>query len=313
MMAILCLTIAILFVISFCTMPESPYFLAMTGNFTEAESALVKLRGASKNVSAEFEVIVKFTGSNNNEQKSRSGTSCKDSMIVQIFRNRASRKAFFIMTLLSFSQTAGGIFSVQAYAQAIFIRIDSASINPSIAPLIMTSMQIVTSMIAVTVINHFNRKTILAFSGILSIFFAFVTTCYFSAQDVFGMNVKEYANIAVASILLYVVTLSCGVTSVNGALMMELFTTEVKAKASCLVTVFTAISCAACIKVYMVMAIEWGHFASFGMITTFLILIMPIVLYLLPETKGKSLAEIQHLLGNTNDKHEKREVSPVTP
>ena len=312
-MGILCLTIAILFLISFWTMPESPYYLAMSGNFIEAESALVRLRGTSSNVSAEFETIVKFVGSNCNKQKSSTGTWCEESIIVHIFRNRASRKAFYITLLLRISQMAGGIFYVQAYEQMIFTRIGSTSIEPQIAPLIMTSMQIVTSIIAFAVINYFNRRTILVFSGISCIFCAFMTTCYFSAQDVFDVNVIEYANFAVASILLYDVTLACGVTSIHGALMTELFTTEVKAKASCLVAVFTSISCGVSIKVYMVMATQWGYFAPFGTITFFLILIIPTILYLLPETKGKSLAEIQHLLGNTNDKHQGSDVSPVTP
>ncbi|XP_012250738.2 facilitated trehalose transporter Tret1-like [Athalia rosae] len=297
----LCMGLVIVFLVCFSFMPESPYFLVMVGRDEEAEAVLEKLRGKT-DVSEELELI-KLTltqrGRSLEESDTASGkrassTPRKLDALRQICTVRGNRKALFIILIFVCSHHFGGFITITIYGHVVFTAM-GVPIDSHICTTIVALLQSVSTVVATFLIDRLGRKPLLAVSGTISGICLVVISGYFYAMEYMDIDVSDYVMIPFSAVIVLVVAANSGVMPIQNVILSEIFDTDIKAVATCIFGVISGIISIITVKYYLMMATSWG----FGQSVPFIIcaiatwLCTGLLMWILPETRGKTFLQIQ--------------------
>jgi len=285
-----CLVIPIIFAVSFFFMPESPYYFAGKGRKTEALSALQWLRGQS--ASAVQEEMTTIQGVVD-EAAANKGT------LADIVKNSGNRKALIISVgLISFQQLSG-INVVLFNSQSIFESTNS-TLDPAVATIIIGIVQVVSSGLTPLIADRAGRKSILYVSSIGMAVSLAALGAYFYVQ----LEVGDTSNILwlpVPTLVIYNVVYCIGFGPLPWAVMGEMFPTNVKSIASSIV----ASSCwtlGFLITRFYPPINELGSYYAFWFFAGCCVAAFFFTLFVVMETKGLSLQEIQDRLNRKKGK-----------
>lgn len=278
--------LVVTFLISFSLMPESPYFMAMIENTDEAEAALEKLRGRT-DVSEEMDLIRETLRENGNKEE-------KVNAVVRLFTVRRNLKALCIGMLFSFAWQLGGYSIVTVYGHVLFTAM-GVGVDSHICTIIVAVLQFVTTIAASFLVDRLGRKPLVCVSGVASGLCVFVIGVYFYLLEHTTLDVKEHATIPYCTVFVLVVAFNFGLAPMQGVIISEIFDTDLKALASCTIGVFSGLISTLCLKSYLLMATTWGlghsiPFLTFSVVTWSC---TAVLMWLMPETKGKTFLQIQ--------------------
>ncbi|KAH0956782.1 hypothetical protein HN011_009732 [Eciton burchellii] len=282
---IACAILPVFFFLCFIVMPESPYFLLTQGRRDEAIASLAKLRSKSKAaVQKEADEIQVILDEAFREQAS----------ISDLFKVKANFKATIYTCSMVVFQQFTGINVVLFYMQKIFIAAGSA-IPTEQSPIVIIIVQLLASALTPLIVDKAGRKILLVFSGIGEAVSLFALGLYFYLKEVQHADdtVERISWLPLVALVVFISTYSVGWGSLPWAIMGEMFASNVKAKA-------TGITVSVCwflafliTKFSNNMEKAFGNYALFWMFGASCIISVVFTVLLLPETKGKSLQEIQ--------------------
>ncbi|XP_018575640.1 facilitated trehalose transporter Tret1 isoform X2 [Anoplophora glabripennis] len=287
----ICITIPVCFVILFSFMPESPYFYIMKGRLEEAKESLRRLRG-DKNVNEDF---IKLKA-DVQRQISESGT-WKD-----LFTINSNKKALLAGLFLRTSQLLGGMSVFTVYTQYIFEKA-GGNLSSGVSSMIYIGLCVVLNLICMHTVDIFGRKKSYWVSLIFCSLVLFFEAIYFIIDQFYPeLDLSSLNWMPVAGMFLYIIFSSFGLAIIPTLMLGELFSASVKGKGLNLLSVAFALSQIAITNVFYFLSSRVGFFSPFlffGICTT---ISSVITVYIVPETKGKTLEEIQQLLkGNTSN------------
>lgn len=284
------LAVSIIITIAFWFVPESPYYLAMTGKTDEAEAALEKLRG-KMNVSEELQVIVESVS--NDKQRKTGG-------VRELLTARASRRAFIIINLVTLTQHVGGFFMMIAYSQLLFKSAQLRMISDYTANIVIGVMQVISATITIFLVDRLGRKPLILFSGSTAAASNLVIGVFFYAKDYLKADVSAYSPALLIAAVTLVFAFNCGLQPMQMIMMSEMFATEVKALATCLLATTSGCFAVVAAKMYILVAVTWNYGYSVPYLTFFVIVTVctTLILRLSPETKGKTFVQIQKELND---------------
>ncbi|XP_058792109.1 facilitated trehalose transporter Tret1-like [Phymastichus coffea] len=289
-----CLNLALvsLFELVFWFMPESPYYLLMAKQHDEAEAVLVKLHGKCE-VGDEIEAIERSLKSSRKLAESQSRTSA-----WTLLSGRATARAILIVGLFSFSHHFGGYTAVITYGQKIFKDLQVAGVSDHLASVINGLVQLVSVGLTTFIVDRWGRKPLIAMSGVSAGLCNLVIGLYFYFKEYTTLNVSGYSLLPMIAVFLVVFAFNCGLLIVQTIFISELFAPEVKALGVCLVITNGGLMFTASTKLYLTVAETWGYghsppFLGFMLVTW---TVTAALLKITPETKGKTLHDIQQAL-----------------
>lgn len=294
--AIVCFGFSLLFLICFWFVPESPYYLVMVGRVEEAECALEKLRGKT-DVTEELQLI-KATLDEKGKVLTEEGTAPRNqSTLRKILTTRANLKSLLIAIVLTTGIHLCGFPTIMGYCHIILEAMGS-QLDVYVASLIFSILQVSSAAMCVLLVDKFGRRPLIIISGVTTgVLFMLIAT-YFFLMEYTTMDVKQYVIIPLASIFLVVATLNIGVMPVPNIILGEIFANDVKVLSSCIVGISGALMTTASNKSYLIIAKSWGlgHSVPFFGFAIMIFICSAILMRWLPETRGKSLLEIQEEL-----------------
>lgn len=281
---ILCLILPWIFFVCFMMMPESPYFLLKQGRRDDAVASLAKLRSKSEAaVQKEADEIQEIL-----DEAFKNQVSFSD-----LFKVKANFKALLhTCALVSFQQLTG-INVVLFYLQNIF---DAAGgvVQTEVAPIIIGAVQLLASTVTPVVVDRAGRRILLIFSGIGEVVSLIALGAYFYLKEVEHADVVEQISwLPVASLIIFIVTYCVGWGPLPWAIMGEMFDPNVKAKASGITVSVCWFLAFLLTKFCNNLTQAFGNYATFWMFGGFCIISVLYSLFLLIETKGKTLQQIQ--------------------
>ncbi|XP_039296579.1 facilitated trehalose transporter Tret1-2 homolog isoform X1 [Nilaparvata lugens] len=277
----------ILTFVLFFFVPESPHFLLQAGNKNKAMKDLRWLRGNVSVTAAKREIAMIQASI---EQGLHTG---QRSTFHDILSSPGSVKAMWLSCGLMFLQQFSGINVVLFYAQQIF---DKAGNLPSeYCAMTVGAVQLISASFTPALVKRFGFKTPLAVSAlgmtiahaILGIFFFFEET---------GNDVSAVYWLPVTCLMLYIHVYCIGFGPLPWAFLGEIFPPNVKETASGCVTSFSFFLAFIITKFYPNVDEKLGTFTAFWIFSGFCILAFNFVIFLMPNTRGLSLPEIQDLL-----------------
>lgn len=285
---ILCAILPVLFFVCFVMMPESPYFLLSKGRREEAIAALAKLRskseGAVQKEADEIQAII--------DEAFRDQVSISD-----LFKVKANLKALIYTCALASFQQLTGINVVLFYMQSIFIAAGT-SIPTEQAPIIIGVVQVIASAVTPLIVDRSGRRMLLVFSGIGETISLIALGLYFYLKEVQHADdvVAQISWLPIVALIIYISTYSVGWGPLPWAVMGEMFASNVKAKASGITVSVCWFLAFLATKFSKNLETAFGNYVLFWMFGAFCILSILFTVFLLPETKGKSLKQIQNEL-----------------
>ncbi|XP_057340466.1 facilitated trehalose transporter Tret1-like isoform X1 [Microplitis mediator] len=290
---IACAVLPIAFFVLFLPMPESPHYLAAKGRTEEVIKVLARLRGKSEDAvryeANEIEAAVR-------ENLNRKAT------IMDLFKVKANLKALFITCALVTFQQMSGIVVVLLYSELIFASAGNVGISSSLETIIVGLVQLFGSCVNPLVVDRLGRRILLIISGTGSALSLGAIGLFFYLKDAAKSDVSGIGWLPLTSMIIYMSTYSVGLGPLPWTIMGEMFSPEIKTKASG-ITVFICCFLAFVVSKYFIsVAVSFGQFTAFWFFGVFCILSVLFTVFILPETKGKSLQEIQNELAGKASK-----------
>ncbi|XP_023309511.1 facilitated trehalose transporter Tret1-like [Lucilia cuprina] len=279
-----CLVVPIVFDVIFFFMPESPYYFAGKGRKTDALKSLQFLRGQSaeavQDEMATIQAVVEESMAN------------KGSM-VDIIKNPGNRKALIISAGLIAFQQLSGINVVLFNSQSIFESANTG-LDPAIATIIVGAVQVGSSGLTPIIADRLGRKVILLTSAaVMSIGLA-ALGAFFYIKLVVG-DTSNVLWLPVPALVVYNIVYCVGFGPLPWAVLGEMFPSNVKSIASSMV----ASTCwiLGFFVTYFYPALDaMGSYYAFWLFAIFCVVAFFFTLFVVMETKGLSLQEIQDRL-----------------
>ncbi|GLV44376.1 uncharacterized protein CBL_10180 [Carabus blaptoides fortunei] len=280
--SVICFIIPVVFAIVFTMFPESPAFLIAAGRKPEAKEALRKLRGLQgEALNKEISVIQESV-----EEAMRNKGSFMD-----IIKNKGNFKALLLSLGLVTGQQLSGINVVLFYTENIFTATGS-TIPAAISAIIIGIVQVLSSALTPMIVERLGRKLLLLISAAGMVLSLIVLGLYFYLSNN-GTDVSGISFLPVLCLVAYMIVYCIGFGPLPWAVMGELFPANIKSIASTATASFCWLIGFLMTKFFSNIAEVIGMSGAFWIFAGFTILSGVFVFMFLPETKGKSLQEIQ--------------------
>lgn len=262
--------------------PESPRWLAKVGN-KNFEASLQVLRGYGSDVSLERDEV------KNAVEASRQQTSIRFSELWE-------RRYALPLTIgigLPLLQQLCGISGILFYSSSIFV---SAGISSGdAASLGLASIQVVTNLVTAWLIDKAGRRLLLMISSggmaicLFLVGLAFYLKSHFSEASQFE---SFYSILASASLLLYIIAFSLGVGPIPFITMSEILPTNIKGFAGSMAALgYWSASWVVTLTINSLL--QWSSTGTFLLYSLACVVTLIFVALYLPETKGRTLEEIE--------------------
>ncbi|MFS7901902.1 putative major facilitator, sugar transporter, major facilitator superfamily [Helianthus anomalus] len=277
-MALAGLIPCVVLLVGLSLIPESPRWLAKIGKQAEFDIALRKLRGTDVDVSEEAAEIKDYIETLDKLPKAR---------LFDLFQTRYLKSVIIGVGLMIFQQF-GGINGICFYASSIFA---SAGFAADIGTITYAVLQVVVTTLNALFIDKAGRKPLLLVSVT-----GMALGCLLAAAS-FYMKTYQIAlaaapALAVTGILLYIAGFSLGMGAVPWVIMSEIFPINIKGTAGGLVTLVNWAGAWAVSYTFNFL-LTWSSYGTFLLYAAVNVACIVFVINLVPETKGKTLEEIQ--------------------
>ncbi|KAF8728763.1 hypothetical protein HU200_018041 [Digitaria exilis] len=265
--------------------PESPRWLANVGREKEFTDSLQKFRGKDSDISEEATEIKGYIESISTLPKAR---------IQDLFQSKNIYAVTVGVGLMIFQQL-GGINALGFYASYIF---SSAGFSGKLGTTLIGIIQIPITLFGALLMDRSGRRALLLVSSSGTFLGCFLTglSFYCKAQGLYSQLVPT---LALCGILVYYAAYSVGMGPVPWVIMSEIFSIDMKAIAGSLVTLVSWIGSFA-ISYSFNFLMDWNPAGTFFLFSAASLVTVLFVAKLVPETKGRTLEEIQASLKASN-------------
>ena len=289
-LAMIPLAVTFIFTLLATTIKETPRWLMTQGRKCEARNVLRWLRGPNYNVDQELQDIESVLLKNN----------LTFVEALREFKNRSVYYPLILICVVFFFRQFSGIGVFLLYAEEIFqqAHVKSPGITSSLAT---GGIQIISSIIGVFMPDLLGRRKLLIISSIMMC----LSLGTMGAYEY--LNNKPYCHppddakcksnlypIAIASIACFVASYSAGISVASWVLLPEFVPLRVRgigAGIALFVNWGSTIIIAGLFDSYVSLLRPWGTYWTFSLICFFSAIYSGLFI---PETKGKSLEEIEH-------------------
>lgn len=214
--------------------------------------------------------------------------------VLDLVKNPTNRMALIVSLSLMLFQQLSGINAIIFYMETIFEKAGS-TIEPAIATIIIGVIQVLMTFVSAILIDKAGRKILLLQSSVVMGLCVGVVGIYFYMLKI-KSDVSSIGWLPLLSLILFIVSFSLGFGPIPWMMMGELFAPDVKSVASSIAVMFNWGLVFMVTKLYDPLVAAYGTYGTFWMFGVFMAICTVFVILKVPETKGKSNAEIQLML-----------------
>ncbi|VEN54937.1 unnamed protein product [Callosobruchus maculatus] len=278
------------FILILVVIPETPYFLvAKDRPRNEVSEVLAKLRSCG-DLEDEMKQIESAV-----VRKSRLAGQHR-STYLSLFRDRASRKAFMINSSMMIFNLSSGVVVIHSFLGPIMDRVTATKWSGNTSAITISLVKLCSTAIGSFMVERRGRKPLLIWSAVLAAFCHLLLGLYFQLQELEYEFVSLLSPVPFVCIVLFSIAYSFGLGPVPVAYMSEFFPQYAKNLG---VPVCTAIGflvsglIAFAFPYFMeYLGMQWC-FWHFGVICVTCAILTK---YVVPDTDGKTLEEIQRMM-----------------
>ncbi|XP_018407344.1 PREDICTED: facilitated trehalose transporter Tret1-2 homolog isoform X2 [Cyphomyrmex costatus] len=263
--------------------PESPLWLRDRNRPDEALEIMKKFRGIPKDQPAPAEVLFELKP---RQQK-------KNQNVLKYLTKRSSLVPFGIMVGFFFFQQFAGIFVV-IYNAVIIMDKSGVQVDPFFGAILIGIARFIASLLTAGVSRKFGRRIPSVISGIgMTIFMGGLSLYLFLIEK--GTVMADNGVVPVICMVMYIFTSTLGFLAIPFAMVGEIFPSKVKDILSGMTVALGYVFSAITIKMYPNMEKLMNMYGVFLFFATISLIGVIFILLFLPETKGKTLREIEDM------------------
>ncbi|KAH6948461.1 hypothetical protein HPB50_024564 [Hyalomma asiaticum] len=299
-LAILCLTVPAAMAVLMIFMSESPRWLLQKGKREEALKALQFLYGPGTDYEGER---------NNIETNLKMNPS--ESFHVKELQQPFIYKPILISLFLMFAQQMSGINAVMFYAVSIF-QSAGTTIPPEDCMVIIGIVQVIATLGATMVMDKGGRRVLLLTSAALLALSLGVLGGYHYVKATKGDEAVESIGwLPLVCLSLFIIGFSCGMGPIPWLMMGELLPLRVRGFATGMCTGFNWTMAFVVTKTFNDMLDLLKPHGTYWFFCIIMIISFFVVVLTLPETKGKTLEEIEAAFRGGSHEPPKKPSEPV--
>ncbi|GJQ66062.1 hypothetical protein Trydic_g4148 [Trypoxylus dichotomus] len=285
--ALIMLSVPLLFLASFVFMPDTPYYLIMTNDVDGARRSLQKLRGCD-HVEAELKQLVFDV----HRQLSESGD------FKNLWLIKSNRRALIVANLCRFFQQFSGFGALVVYSQYIF-QLAGGNISSGVASMIVSGILAFVNLFANFISDKIGRKKSMVLSCLGCGVMLLGEAIYFYLQA--NVNLAPISWFPIVALVGYTCLFSIGLGVVPTLMLGEMFSTSIRKHATTICNIAFGLSVCILTKVFQLMMSAFGLWVPFLLFSICCFISSIASYFIVPETKGKTLEEIQQMLkGNVH-------------
>lgn len=261
---------AVLFLILLFFVPESPRWLAKKKRYDEALTILSRINGPlqAQKILKEINMTINQKGN------------------ILDFLKSGARAALIVGVAVAFFQQITGINAVIYYAPEIF-KMAGSSHNAAMLSTIMIGIVLVTfTLLSIWIIDKIGRKLLLVIGS------STMALCLLGIGYLFGME-NINGTLILILILLYIAAFSISFGTVTYVIISEFFPTRIRGLAASIATFFLYIGQFLVSQFFPVLVETIGSSITFFTFAALSIIALLFTIVFVPETKGKTLEEIE--------------------
>ncbi|CAH0403610.1 unnamed protein product [Chilo suppressalis] len=284
--ATICCLFPILSIVLLTLIPESPTWLIAKGEVEEGIKAYYWLRGYSDEAKAELKGIIEKQKAANSEPV----LSLKEKIVN--LKNPELLKPLFIMILYFITCQFSGVNAVAFYSIEIVEKAVGNGFDRYLAMIIIDLVRVVMSVVACVICKMYGRRPLTFISGT------------WTAISMVGLSMFLYFKpenmswLPLTCLMCYICAISIGLVPIPWIMCGEVFPTRVRGIGSGISSATTFLSFFVVVKTAPGMMTYFGEMMTFLFYGIIALAGTGILFFVLPETKGKSLQEIEERFKN---------------
>lgn len=280
------LTPIISLAITFFFLPETPRWLLLRNRRTDALKSLASLRGTHTDIEEECREI-------------EEGLDDQQVSLQDMITRPEFKRPLGISAGLMLFQQLTGINAVLFYTVPIFK--DSGYEEQSHwASVIIGITQVVCTLLACWLMDRAGRRKLLIFGGVVMGVSTFVLGLYYAMKDYDSSMVTNLSGMALGSLMIFMIGFSLGWGPIPMLVMSEIFPSQARGKAGACSIFISWFSAFIVTKEFITFKDTIGPAETFWGFSICCFVGTFFVWLILPETKGKSLEEIElYFLGRS--------------
>jgi len=257
--------------------PESPRWLLGKGREAGARAALAAVHGAAA-LHRELDIV-----------QGNLGKKTRHIGLRELFTGRLQRVMAFGLGI-AFFQQATGINAIFYYLPTIFAA-SGGELSTSFAQSVLVGLvNVGMTVVAIWLIDRLGRKPLLVI-GLTGITLSLLTICW-----AFHPAHASHGNLVLIAIIAYVASFAISLGPVMWVMLSEIFPNDERAAAISVVGFWNSLVSASVTLLFPIEVAAWGPagtFLAYGLLAAGGLLF---VVMLAPETKGKTLEELEGIL-----------------
>ncbi|CAH0697654.1 unnamed protein product [Spodoptera exigua] len=283
--ALVCLFLPFISLVMTLFTPESPSWLVSKGRYNECREVFHWLRGDEEDAELEamIEARMNFEKTIRNQKKL--------DIIATVQKQEFYKPIILMVHVYAMGQLSGGAI-IAAYATTIIELVMNPGVNSGAWMIGLDSQRIIVNTLAIFVINWFKRRTMMFSSGVLCVasHVAIVAYVYLKDQGVLSAEANW-----IPGILLNIqfFSVSIGMVPLPSVIAGEVFPLEYRSLAGSISQASVAGTMFLVLKTFPGLVDNVGITGTYLVYAGLLTYCLFVIMFLMPETKGKTLQEIE--------------------
>ncbi|KAJ4834111.1 hypothetical protein Tsubulata_039176 [Turnera subulata] len=274
----------IFLLVGLCFVPESPRWLAKVGREKQFQAALQTLRGKDADITREAAEI---------QVNLEALQSLPKARFLDLFHSKYIRSVIIGVALMFFQQF-GGINGIGFYASETFA---SAGLSSGkMGTIAYACVQVPITIVGAVLMDKSGRRPLVMVSASGTFLGCFLAGASFFLKG-HGLLLNWVPVLAVSGVLIYISAFSIGMGAVPWVIMSEIFPINIKGIGGSLVVLVNWLGAWAVSYTFNFL-MNWSSSGTFFVYSGFSLLTILFVAKFVPETKGKTLEEIQACLNS---------------
>ncbi|XP_066261536.1 facilitated trehalose transporter Tret1-like [Euwallacea similis] len=294
--AFISVVFAILTLISMQLLPDSPAHLIKShaGPITRNCKAYKSYVYFNRNVATAEQEIRELTTRINSSEK------VQQKSLRELYLSPETVKPFFILVVLFLLQELSGIYTILYYAVQ-FIEETHLKINDYLSSIFVGIIRFVMSIVCALLIQKIGRKTLCTFSSLGMTISVLVLGLYVKYYEINSTKTRILTLLPLVCIIFNVFFSMMGMLPIPWVLVGEMFPLRVRPIMAGVVICIAQTFIFVCVKMYTSMVDFLGFSGTIFSFFAASALAMMYSKYVLPETKGKTLDEIEAYFRDSRD------------
>ncbi|EDX06650.1 facilitated trehalose transporter Tret1-2 homolog [Drosophila simulans] len=282
MLAFLGAALPVPFLILMIIIPETPRWFVNRGQEERARKALKWLRGKEADVEPELKDLM--------QSQAEADSQARRNTCLELFK-RINLKPLSISLGLMFFQQFSGINAVIFYTVQIF-KDAGSTIDSNLCTIIVGIVNFFATFMGILLIDRLGRKILLYISDIAMILTLSILGGFFYCKA-HGPDVSHLGWLPLTCFVIYILGFSLGFGPIPWLMMGEILPAKIRGPAASVVTAFNWFCTFVVTKTFQDLTVAMGAHGAFWLFGVVCIVGLFFVIICVPETRGKSLEEIE--------------------